>query len=86
MHPAANCDEICRAKSPVKMSRMVQRLSDKACGFGLVAHLRRAVEINQPLPAANSTAAIISANGSRRVFLHRAVVCQLRGATPAPSF
>ena len=48
MHPAANCDEICRAKSPVKMSGMVQRLSDRACGFGVVAHLRRAIEVNRP--------------------------------------
>ena len=68
------------------MSRMLQRLSDTACGFGVVVHLRRAIEVNRPLPAANSTAAVTSANGSRRVFLHRAVVCQLRDAIPAPSF
>ena len=48
MHPAANCDEICRAKSPVKMSRMVQRLSDRAGAFGVVAHLRRAIQVSRP--------------------------------------
>ena len=63
---AANCYEIGRAESTVKMSRMVQLFSHRTRRGGVV-HVTRAIEVNRPYLIANIVAAI-SGNVNRRAF------------------
>src|SRR2546430_17453621 len=72
----ANCYEIGRAESTVKMSRMVQLFSHRTRRGGGV-YVTRAIEVNRPYLIAKIVAAIFG-DVNRRAVLRRVFSCSQR--------